>query len=692
VQVRSVITASNSVSRSFAILNWAAPSNSTYVVDNFEFRPCKTNGLTYEWQKDGAVITNQTSATLSLTNLQTNQAGSYRVVVSSTYGSVTSDVAALTIGSAPVITSATNASGVVGQFFNMSISATNSPTSLTVVPATNLPTGLTFYGSPTNAIVGTPSNAVIRSLSVIASNGFGSTTGSLTITIAKGSPAISSWPTASAITFGQALSNSVLSGGVANPTGSFTWTTPTNKPNAGTGLQGVTFTPLATGDYNTASNTVSLTVNKATPVITWSNPLVALIYPAPLSSTQLSASASVPGTLTYSPTNGTVLNVGTNTVVVNFTPVDTNNYNSVTITNTVVVNKASPVLTWTPSPAAGLTYAAPLSSIQLNASSSVAGTFIYNPTNGAVLNAGTNTLVATFTPTDSTNYTSGLTITNTVVVGKATPTITWTNPAAIAYGTALSATQLNATSSVAGTFSYNPTNGSVLNAGTNTLTAVFTASNTTNYVSPVTNTVSLVVNKASPVLTWTPSPAAGLTYPAPLSSTQLNATSTVAGTFSYNPTNGTVLGAGTNTLVATFTPANTMNYASGLTITNTVVVAKGTPTISATPTASPINYGQALSSSTLSGGAINEDWVVSTFAGNGTYGYADGVSTSAKFSQPLGVAIDSSGNVYVADYAGHRIRKVSTAGVVSTLAGSGTNGYADGDGTAAQFICLRVLR
>ncbi|NBS07409.1 MAG: hypothetical protein EBS69_08485, partial [Verrucomicrobia bacterium] len=202
------------------------------------------------------------------------------------------------------------------------------------------------------------------------------------------------------------MSNSVLSGGVANPTGSFTWTTPTNKPNAGTGLQGVTFTPLATGDYNTASNTVSLTVNKATPVITWSNPLIPLPYPSPLSSSQLNASASVPGTLTYSPTNGTVLNVGTNTVVVNFTPVDTNNYNSVTITNTVVVNKASPVLTWTPSPAAGLTYAAPLSSIQLNATSSVAGTFSYIPTNGTVLNAGTNTLVATFTPTDPTNYTS----------------------------------------------------------------------------------------------------------------------------------------------------------------------------------------------------------------------------------------------------------------------------------------------
>ena len=86
-------------------------------------------------------------------------------------------------------------------------------------------------------------------------------------------------------------------------------------------------------------------------------------------------------------------------------------------------------------------------------------------------------------------------------VGQALPAITWTNPAAITYGTALSSNQLNATSTVTGRFTYTPTNGAVLHAGTNTLTAVFTATDTNNYVSPVTNTVSLVVNKASSTIT-----------------------------------------------------------------------------------------------------------------------------------------------------------------------------------------------
>jgi sugar lactone lactonase YvrE len=76
--------------------------------------------------------------------------------------------------------------------------------------------------------------------------------------------------------------------------------------------------------------------------------------------------------------------------------------------------------------------------------------------------------------------------------------------------------------------------------------------------------------------------------------------------------------------------------------------------------------------------------IVSTFAGTGSAGTTDGHVGSATFSHPSGVAVDSSGNLYVADYSGHRIRKIQ-GGFVSTLAGSGVAGYANGVGTSASF-------
>ncbi|NVJ48694.1 MAG: T9SS type A sorting domain-containing protein, partial [Cytophagia bacterium] len=81
---------------------------------------------------------------------------------------------------------------------------------------------------------------------------------------------------------------------------------------------------------------------------------------------------------------------------------------------------------------------------------------------------------------------------------------------------------------------------------------------------------------------------------------------------------------------------------------------------------------------------ITSNGDVSTLAGSGS-GNVDGNGTSARFSNPFGVAVDVSGNVYVADYGNHKIRKITPNGDVTTLAGSGSAGSADGNGTAASF-------
>jgi sugar lactone lactonase YvrE len=77
--------------------------------------------------------------------------------------------------------------------------------------------------------------------------------------------------------------------------------------------------------------------------------------------------------------------------------------------------------------------------------------------------------------------------------------------------------------------------------------------------------------------------------------------------------------------------------------------------------------------------------VVTTLTGSGSPAFADGLESEASFNFPLGVAVDSAGNVYVADYSNNRVRKVTPAGLVTTLAGSGSPTFADGTGIAASF-------
>jgi hypothetical protein len=81
--------------------------------------------------------------------------------------------------------------------------------------------------------------------------------------------------------------------------------------------------------------------------------------------------------------------------------------------------------------------------------------------------------------------------------------------------------------------------------------------------------------------------------------------------------------------------------------------------------------------------------VVSTFAGTGEQGYVDGLGARAQFNSPYGIAVDMAGNVYVGDDS--RIRKITPSGIVSTFAGSEERGYADGIGAMARFQGVYAL-
>jgi sugar lactone lactonase YvrE len=76
---------------------------------------------------------------------------------------------------------------------------------------------------------------------------------------------------------------------------------------------------------------------------------------------------------------------------------------------------------------------------------------------------------------------------------------------------------------------------------------------------------------------------------------------------------------------------------------------------------------------------------VTTVAGDGTAGYLDGPAAQARFNGPMGIAVDARGNVYIADTYNDRVRMIAADGQVSTVAGGGTPGYADGDRATALF-------
>jgi predicted outer membrane repeat protein len=290
------------------------------------------------------------------------------------------------------------------------------------------------------------------------------------------------------------------------------------------------------------------------PIITWSDP-APIGVGTPLSDLQLNATSSAAGTFTYTPSAGTILNAGNDQVLTAvFNPANPLAFRSVTTTVQIDVTKSDPVITWANPPA--IDFGTALNATQLNATADVPGTFVYNPVAGTRLDAGTQTLSVTFTPTNIANF-NVVTKTVSLVVNPVDPVVTWNNPAGITFGTPLSATQLNAMADTTGTFVYTPASGTVLDAGTRILSVTFTPDD--DNFNEVTKTVTILVAKANPVITWSnPADIGGGT---PLGATQLDATANVPGTFVYNPVAGTVLSGGNNQpLMVTFTPTDATNY------------------------------------------------------------------------------------------------------------------------------------
>jgi hypothetical protein len=292
----------------------------------------------------------------------------------------------------------------------------------------------------------------------------------------------------------------------------------------GTHQVGVSYTNTTTNQTLTAS--APLTVNKATPVLTWPTP-AAIYTSTPLSATQLDAAATgvngaaLVGSFVYSPAAGTTLTTGSHVLATTFTPSDTTDYN----TNTAQVT--------------------------IQVSAPTAASVVIQESANPITFGKSETLTALVSGSDGKPYSSG--------------TSSFTSD-----GTAIgSATVVNGSASIS---------ISSLTAGVHQIAVSYTNGSQSE---PLTGSAPLTVNKATPLLAWpTPAPIFTVT---PLSSTQLDATATgvngatLAGTFVYNPAAGTTLSTGTQTLSTTFTPTDTTNYT---TATAQVTIQVGYSTIS----------------------------------------------------------------------------------------------------------------
>jgi hypothetical protein len=305
-----------------------------------------------------------------------------------------------------------------------------------------------------------------------------------TLTINQATPSVTTWPTASSINYGQTLASSTLSGGASTPAGSFAFTTPTTVPSAGTASQSVTFTPTDTTDYNTVPGTASVTVNKASQTISFtaSSPVTYGVSQITLSATGGASGNAVtfsvvsgPGTI-----SGSMLTVtGAGTIVVAANQASNTNYSAATqVTANIVVNKATPTITWaTPAP---ITYGMVLSSTQLNATASVAGTFVYSPAAGTTPAVGSDTLSVTFTPTDTTDYATATASVTLVVTAYPVPVISSMSPAFTSAGGSAFTLTIAGTGFVSGSTAYWGTTSLVTTYVSATqLTAQVTASSIT---------------------------------------------------------------------------------------------------------------------------------------------------------------------------------------------------------------------
>lgn len=449
----------------------------------FNLNATGTQPLTYQWQFNGVNMPGATNTVLTIPAAQPSNTGSYRAVVSNAAGSVTTDSATLTVMPIPnpptITTPPQSRSAVAGEIVTFIGSAIGSlPLAYQwQFNGTNIPEAVQSTLTLTNV---QPPQA--GSYTLLVTNSTGSSASSIATLIVQPSYAEFNFTQGSApgwqATHDISALRTTSDGMVIQISGNdpYSWGPARNYP-AGVPLwlevriksdqsgQGQFF-------YFTSSPSEANSIRFNVPGGVWFETRLAL---PPLGSSYR---------LRFDPPG-----VGGSCTVA---------YLRITRRD-LDAAKAIPSINWLNPPP--IDYGAALSRAQLNASADVSGTFDYSPSPGAVLNAGTQTLAATFSPDNLASH-RVVTAKTALVVNKITPKIAWPPPAPIRYGSVLDSPQLNASANVPGSFVYSPAAGTQLESGNDLkINAVFTPDDLLNY-NPAAASITITVLKADQFISF----------------------------------------------------------------------------------------------------------------------------------------------------------------------------------------------
>jgi hypothetical protein len=272
---------------------------------------------------------------------------------------------------------------------------------------------------------------------------------------------------------------------------------------SGTGACSLTATWLADNNYSGATLTQSTAAAKIAPAVTFTGAPATAAYKAGFTVASTSNSTAVAVIASGGACSNTGASVtmtsGTGACSLTATWLADNNYSGTTLTQSTTASKIAPSVTFTGAPAtavyqSGFTVA---STTNATSAATVAASGACSSAGGAVtMTSGSGTCSLTATWLADSNY-NGSTLTQSTSASKLTPSVNWTAPAAIIYGSALGNGQLDATAGLPGTFAYTPSAGTVLAAGPNqTLSAIFTPTDTADYNTAFGSTL-ITVNAAT---------------------------------------------------------------------------------------------------------------------------------------------------------------------------------------------------